>query len=277
VTKATQTGPKKLPSVVEYRVDELARAANTTVRNVRAYQDRGLLEPPAIRGRLGVYGAQHLARLQLIATLLGRGYTLGNIQELLAAVEKGYDVREMLGIQQALAGPWSSESAELFSSADLKDMFNGALGANALSRALTLGILVREGQKFRAPNPTLLRVGQSLVAAGLAMDEVLSLGEDFLRDLRYAAQQIVKTVGISIDKHKSRVTQADQIVGLVQTFRTVALRAVEAEMSRALGESANRLLSERVASFAEQATRSDSAPKPAAKGGKKLRPAQSRA
>ena len=30
----------------EYRIDELARLAGTTVRNVRVYQDRGLLSCP---------------------------------------------------------------------------------------------------------------------------------------------------------------------------------------------------------------------------------------
>ena len=36
--------------MAEYRIDDLARAAGTTVRNVRAYQDRGLLpaEGPVI-------------------------------------------------------------------------------------------------------------------------------------------------------------------------------------------------------------------------------------
>jgi DNA-binding transcriptional MerR regulator len=33
--------------VAEWSVDELARAAGTTVRNVRVYQDRGLLDPPS--------------------------------------------------------------------------------------------------------------------------------------------------------------------------------------------------------------------------------------
>jgi len=41
-------------------IDELARAAGTTVRNVRVYQDRGLLAPPERRGRLGLYGPDHL-------------------------------------------------------------------------------------------------------------------------------------------------------------------------------------------------------------------------
>ena len=57
----------------EYTVDELARVSDTTVRNVRAYQDRGLLAPPEKRGRVGIYDDTHVARLKLINHLLARG------------------------------------------------------------------------------------------------------------------------------------------------------------------------------------------------------------
>ncbi|MDT7598572.1 MAG: hypothetical protein QOK26_649, partial [Pseudonocardiales bacterium] len=41
--------------MAEYRIDELARFAGTTSRNVRAYQERGLLPPPRKEGRVGIY------------------------------------------------------------------------------------------------------------------------------------------------------------------------------------------------------------------------------
>lgn len=41
--------------MTEYRIDELARLAGSTVRNIRAYQDRGLLPPPRLAGRVGLY------------------------------------------------------------------------------------------------------------------------------------------------------------------------------------------------------------------------------
>ena len=41
--------------MAEYRIDDLAREAGTTVRNVRVYQDRGLLPPPRREGRAGIY------------------------------------------------------------------------------------------------------------------------------------------------------------------------------------------------------------------------------
>jgi DNA-binding transcriptional MerR regulator len=41
--------------LAEYRVAEVARLAGMTVRNVRVYQDRGLLPPPRRQGRIGLY------------------------------------------------------------------------------------------------------------------------------------------------------------------------------------------------------------------------------
>src|ERR1044072_4029183 len=65
-------------------VDELARQAGMTVRNVRAHQSRGLLPPPEVRGRTGYYGAEHVARLELIRTLQAHGFNLEAIRRLSA-------------------------------------------------------------------------------------------------------------------------------------------------------------------------------------------------
>jgi DNA-binding transcriptional MerR regulator len=83
--------------MTEYRVSELARAADTTVRNVRVYQDRGLLPPPRRQGRIGLYSEEHLARLKLIGRLLGRGYTFATIGELFSAWHSGQDLADSLG------------------------------------------------------------------------------------------------------------------------------------------------------------------------------------
>src|SRR5437868_4842857 len=94
----------------EYTIDELARAAGTTVRNVRSYQDRGLIDPPERRGRVGIYTQAHLGRLRLINHLLARGYTLANIMELLKAIVEGHDLRSILGLETAISSPWNSEA-----------------------------------------------------------------------------------------------------------------------------------------------------------------------
>jgi hypothetical protein len=95
-----------------------------------------------------------------------------------------------------------------------------------------------------------LRVGQALVNAGLNVDEVLGLAEDLKKHVSYASEQIVSMVGRTLDRHQEKAN-ALPMVDLVGTFRSVALKAVEVEMSRALGEAANQHLSERIATVAE--------------------------
>jgi len=47
-------------------VDQLAARAGLPVRTIREYQTTGLLPGPERRGRVGIYGPTHLARLALI-------------------------------------------------------------------------------------------------------------------------------------------------------------------------------------------------------------------
>src|SRR6478672_9781198 len=116
----------------EYRIDELAREAGTTVRNVRAYQDRGLLPPPRRSGRVGLYTDAHLARLRLIGHLLDRGYTLGNIAELILAWERGQDIGELLGLEAELVQPWSDEQPGSISFDDLTELVAAGIPLDAV-------------------------------------------------------------------------------------------------------------------------------------------------
>ncbi len=86
---------------VEYTIDELARVAETTVRSVRVYHERGLLPSPEIRGRIGYYSDGHLHRLQTIGRLLSRGMKLNGIRELLEAWDRGEGLADVLGVQPA--------------------------------------------------------------------------------------------------------------------------------------------------------------------------------
>ncbi|MEV0297659.1 MerR family transcriptional regulator [Nocardia sp. NPDC050710] len=96
----------------EYTIDELARVADTTVRSVRVYHERGLLPSPDVRGRIGYYGTDHLSRLQTISRLLGRGMKLNGIRELLEAWDRGDGLAEVLGVpDQPAAEPAEPEES----------------------------------------------------------------------------------------------------------------------------------------------------------------------
>jgi DNA-binding transcriptional MerR regulator len=64
-------------------IAQLAEAVGMTVRNIRAYQSRGLLHAPTIRTRIAHYGGDHVARLELINSLQREGFTLAAIHRLI--------------------------------------------------------------------------------------------------------------------------------------------------------------------------------------------------
>ena len=161
----------------EYRVDELARLAATTVRNVRVYQDRGLLAPPRRDGRVGIYTDAHLARLRLIGRLLSRGYTFANIGEMLAVWERGGTLAEILDLESAVADPWSDEVPGYVTAEQLGVLFGAGNTAENRARAADLGILEPDGARYLVPSPRLLGAGAELVTAGMTLPDVLDLTE----------------------------------------------------------------------------------------------------
>lgn len=62
---------------------QLAGAVGMTTRNVRAYQTRGLLQPPRRVGRSSVYGAEHVERLRQVQRARARGASLQLLRTLL--------------------------------------------------------------------------------------------------------------------------------------------------------------------------------------------------
>src|SRR5215212_12011237 len=83
---------------------ELASAVGMTARNVRAYQTRGLLQPPRRAGRSSVYGAEHVRRLLQVQRARARGASLALLQTLIA------EGRDLDGVwSEPAAGPDRSE------------------------------------------------------------------------------------------------------------------------------------------------------------------------
>jgi DNA-binding transcriptional MerR regulator len=88
---------------VRLTVDQLARLAGTTTRNVRAFQTLGLLPRPTLDGRTGRYGQDHLDRLRAVLRLQRAGFSLGALTALFEAWERGLTLEQVLGIPPSLA------------------------------------------------------------------------------------------------------------------------------------------------------------------------------
>ncbi len=243
-------GPR--PDRHEFTIDELARASSTTVRNVRAYQERGLLPPPDRRGRTGFYDGTHLARLRIIGQLLERGYSLGNIGELITAWERGHDLRELLGLESAIAAPWSDEIPVVLTLAELVPLFGGSAEPAALAEAVDLGILeLADGGRFRVPSPRMLHAGAELVRAGVPLERMLDIVRGMRANVTRVAEDLVRlVVEYVFDPHgKDRLPptrEVPRLAAVVRRLRPVAEMAINAEASRALERAVRRQLGDRL-------------------------------
>lgn len=240
---------------MEYLIDDLARRAGMTVRNVRSYQERGLLSPPRREGRVGYYNDAHLARLRLIGTLLERGYTLSNIQEMVEAWEQGYGLHELLGLEEALAGPFSREIPGRLHLLEVQKMFPGSPGTD-IQRAIELGVLTADGLAFRVPSPQLLNAAAELYEAGIPLesllDELLVLREDVSRIANRFVGIIAKHLlaryshlDTSTLNEEDLVRVAPEVADMVRRIRPLAEVVVNVELARALEEAVRTAMSNR--------------------------------
>jgi DNA-binding transcriptional MerR regulator len=172
-------------------IDELARATGMTVRNLRAHQSRGLLPPPAVRGRTGFYGAEHVARVELIRELQTEGFNLEAIRKLLDSA--GGKSAEVLRFTRAVREPFEDEEAEIVTVEELAEQF-GADQPDLLARAQKLGLLRPLGDgRYEQLSPRLARAGAELASLGVAPADSLELVGRIRRHADSVAQAFVRT------------------------------------------------------------------------------------
>jgi DNA-binding transcriptional MerR regulator len=155
-------------------IEQLAAQTGMTVRNIRAHQARGLLDPPDVRLRVGYYGPGHVARLQLIQELQDDGFNLAGIKRLLA--DDQATAQRLARFRQALNE--AAEPSQTLSVEELGRRFrvSAEQAPTVLARAETLGVLVARGDgRYDVPSPSLLAVAEQVVARGVSLNEALTV------------------------------------------------------------------------------------------------------
>ncbi|QUH04774.1 MerR family transcriptional regulator [Saccharopolyspora erythraea] len=156
----------------ELTIDELAARAGVTVRTVRFYSSRGLLPPPRLRGRLGLYGGDHLARLDLIRDLQALGFTLSAIERHLERIPADA-TPEDLALQRALLAPWTSDQSEDLDRHELNQRAGRHLDDELIEQLVALGVLERlpdEPDRLRLPSTAMLGVGLQILDLALPLE-----------------------------------------------------------------------------------------------------------
>ncbi|MEV4329851.1 MerR family transcriptional regulator [Streptomyces sp. NPDC049597] len=198
-------------------MEELAKEAGITVRTLRFYRERGLIQPPRREGRIAWYDEHHLARLRTIAALLERGHTLNGIADLATAFESGRDVGEVLGL-----GEPTEETPVRLTPEALADYFEGEVTPENFAKALELGYLATDGDEIVHISRRLLDVSAELVREGVPLAAVLEAG----RRVRTHADALAE---LFID-----VLTAHSAESELERLRPLAKSVVDAELSMAM-------------------------------------------
>jgi DNA-binding transcriptional MerR regulator len=242
VTSATHTG---------LTIDELAARVGMTVRNIRAYASRGLLPPPRLRGRTGLYDEEHLARLQMVKEMLADGYTLAAVERVLGNAPEGV-TSSGLALHKALLTPWLPEEPEVLDRAGLEARSGAELTDELLERLVELGVVTSlPDGRLRVESPSLLRAGLQVVALGIPPEAVVAAQLQVNEHAQAAARIYVDMFRDTVwrafadagqpEEDWPRVQQAVERVqpvasqAVLAAFRLAMAQAVDAALGEELG------------------------------------------
>ncbi|GGX07527.1 transcriptional regulator [Streptomyces malachitofuscus] len=224
-------------------IDELAARAGVTVRTVRFYGTKGLLPPPVIGPRrVGRYGREHLARLELIEELQSRGMTLAAIERYLGQLPPDLSVRD-LAVQRAVVASWAPGATETVSRGELERRAGRALGEDDLKRLAAMDVVeaadgAPDGEAFRV-DAGLLRLGVELLDVPLSHETVLAARTALTEHSRAAARELSRLLRDAVadkDARDVRSLSARMHPLVVQALLTTFQRSLREELREWLDE-----------------------------------------
>jgi DNA-binding transcriptional MerR regulator len=227
----TMRAPQPTPETpVELSADELAGRANLPVRTIREYQTMGLLPPPERRGRVGVYGASHLIRLELIGRLRARGYALAGIRDLLESWRDGGDLGEVLGLTPDQL-VHAEEPGTPATAAQLARLLPEFVPERIHDLIATGVVEVCGPEYYCVPSPSLLQLTKDAIAAGYDQDAVVHL----LGTINRAADTIAEAV-VEVMADRPAGATTEQLVALATRGRGLLAHGTGRLTVHALGK-----------------------------------------
>src|SRR2546428_793718 len=185
---------------MEYRIEQLARAAGVAVDTIRFYQGKGLLDAPRREGRVTWYGDAHMARCRGIRELQRRGFTLPVIQRFLAGELEPPDE----GLVAAVTRPSAPQTLTLAELADRSGVAEPLL-ASLEQAGLLVPIEGGDEPRYPADDLEAIAAGMKLIAAGIPLGALMELGKEHAANIDRTAREAVDL----FDRHVRERIQAE--------------------------------------------------------------------
>lgn len=236
----------------ELSVDELAAAAGLTVRTTRYYASLGLIPAPRRRGRMAWYGAEHLARLEMVRALQDHGFTLSAIEGYLSSMPD--DARlEDLAVQRAMLTSWTVPAPDLMTRRQLDAHAGRRLTDDEIGLIAELGWLRRTEDEDGKPRYTPVHgfdVAVRLIALDIPVGGMKAAGEAIARHISALTSDLTGIVHDEVIEpwrrdQRHSAADAARLEETIATLRTLTLEAIVAAFQRSANEVIARSLSKR--------------------------------
>jgi DNA-binding transcriptional MerR regulator len=249
--------PHGIAASGEYRIDDLARLAGTTTRNIRVYRDRGLLPPPLRVGRIALFNDTHLTRLRLITSMLDRGYNIAHVREMLSAWEEGKNLGDVLGLETAIVGTWTTEKPETMSLADAERLVDDPL---AFDRLVGLQVIRVDGARATVTRPKLIEAFNEIRGYGVELAKLIDLHEQIVPEIDKISDMLVRAGAEHVmDRIKPGEplppdAEIAELITMLVRFRTQAVATVTATLASSIESNIESLASRILADYLENAS-----------------------
>jgi len=200
-------------------VEELSARTGAPVRTIREYQTWQILHPPTRIGRRGFYDESHVRRLEGIARLQERGYSIAAIRDLFDAWEQGAGLREVLGVDDAIGLP-ADEAPIAITRVQLVELLPTIAGSDRLlTRACKLRVIHADGNGYLARSPALVQLVADAIAAGVSATAALDLAGSVTQAADATGRAAADVVAAGLDS-------GEDVEPLVRRGRVLLARAM---------------------------------------------------
>lgn len=223
----------------ELTVDQLSARSGVSSRTIRFYQTEDILPPPLRRGRIALYGEQHVERLRLVSMLQARGLRLSAIREVLRRARPDeVTLHAWLDLDETLRAPWTDDQPRTLHHDEVQRLLanHGGITTAALLEA---GLLRRAGgDAYAAPSPALLQIALRLDAAGIDLDTAVAAAGIIRDRLAPAADALVEHFAERVGRGFGREATPQDVARGLDALRPLGVEAVRIvfaqEVQRAL-------------------------------------------
>ncbi len=219
--------------MAEYRLDDLARISGVSSRNIRAYRERGLLDPPRRQGRSAIYDDYHLSQLKTINQLLRKGYNSAHIAEFFERMREGHDLAAILGVQQAILGRRAAGPGSVPVALDLDP------GCDEAQRLVSCGLAERSEGRVALVHPEIAEIVTRSSDQLHYVQTILRMAESTTGTIDELAATLVAVVEETVaarygTDYVPKPDETSAVAGLIQDYRDLGIAVVTHQLDKAL-------------------------------------------